>query len=212
MAGPASPDAGPDDSTVPALPTGWIAQWDSRKYYFVQISTGKSTWDRPTTAAPGAPTLSSTTTPANDSKSPYPHPNDNMGGGEPGKEGTRGMGDGQHGQSTDRAGGFGGMAMNALLGGNKQSSGHGGGGNNNMIGQLAGSLLGGGKQSHGGSSSHGGGGGPAGLVGSLASGLLGSGNKPHGQQQGGQQQHILRSTIDTSAAKLWWCFAFTTWI
>ena len=30
MAGPASPDAGPDDSQVPLLPTGWIAQWDSR--------------------------------------------------------------------------------------------------------------------------------------------------------------------------------------
>jgi hypothetical protein len=29
MAGPASPDAGPDDSQVPLLPTGWIAQWDS---------------------------------------------------------------------------------------------------------------------------------------------------------------------------------------
>ena len=30
MAGPASPDAGPDDSQVPLLPTGWIAQWDAR--------------------------------------------------------------------------------------------------------------------------------------------------------------------------------------
>ena len=25
-----SPDAGPDDTTVPHLPTGWIAQWDPR--------------------------------------------------------------------------------------------------------------------------------------------------------------------------------------
>lgn len=31
MAGPASPDSGPDDSQVPLLPTGWIAQWDSRQ-------------------------------------------------------------------------------------------------------------------------------------------------------------------------------------
>jgi len=27
---PASPDAGPDDTQIPELPSGWIAQWDAR--------------------------------------------------------------------------------------------------------------------------------------------------------------------------------------
>jgi hypothetical protein len=42
----------------PPLPGGWIAQWDgmSRKYYFVQLSTGASQWDTPTHAAPTGPT------------------------------------------------------------------------------------------------------------------------------------------------------------
>ncbi|KAF1982169.1 hypothetical protein K402DRAFT_457478, partial [Aulographum hederae CBS 113979] len=89
-------DTGPDDAQLPDLPTGWIAQWDSssRKYYFVQISTGASTWDRPTDSRPAstAPTVSSTlatpgSTPAHGT-SPYPQPHegqgppDNMGGGE----------------------------------------------------------------------------------------------------------------------------------
>jgi hypothetical protein len=41
----------------PPLPEGWIAQWDgmSRKYYFVQLSTGASQWETPTHAAPMGP-------------------------------------------------------------------------------------------------------------------------------------------------------------
>jgi hypothetical protein len=41
----------------PPLPEGWIAQWDgmSKKYYFVQLSTGASQWDTPTHAAPTGP-------------------------------------------------------------------------------------------------------------------------------------------------------------
>ncbi|OMP85346.1 hypothetical protein BK809_0004016 [Diplodia seriata] len=56
-AAPLSPDAGPTDSHLPKLPSGWIAQWDSssRKYYYVQISTGVSQWDLPTSEAPAGP-------------------------------------------------------------------------------------------------------------------------------------------------------------
>jgi hypothetical protein len=61
----------------------------SRRYYYVQISTGESTWDTPTTAAPQVP--SPGTTPAN--QSPYAVPG----------EGTRGM----EGQEGDRSLGVG---------------------------------------------------------------------------------------------------------
>merc|ERR1711939_109589 len=168
MAGPASPDAGPDDSQVPLLPTGWIAQWDSslRKYYYVQISTGQSTWDKPTEAAPGAPRASAASTPAQGNPTqPPPFDRTMSGDGQLPQDGARGFGD-QHGPSPDRAGGFGGMAMNAILGGNKQSSGHGSG-SGGLVGQLASGLLGGGKQSHGSSGGHGNGG-AGGLVGQLA--------------------------------------------
>ncbi|KAF2966529.1 hypothetical protein GQX73_g7076 [Xylaria multiplex] len=65
MAGPASPNAGPTFEP-PHLPPGWIAQWDgsSKKYYYVQLSTGVSQWEIPTNAAPGA-------TPAQSNEHPY---------------------------------------------------------------------------------------------------------------------------------------------
>lgn len=46
----------------PHLPEGWIAQWDgmSKKYYFVQLSTGASQWETPTVAAPTGPTPQAT--------------------------------------------------------------------------------------------------------------------------------------------------------
>lgn len=46
----------------PPLPEGWIAQWDgmSRKYYFVQLSTGASQWETPTHPAPTGPTPQAT--------------------------------------------------------------------------------------------------------------------------------------------------------
>ncbi len=46
----------------PPLPEGWIPQWDgnSKKYYFVQLSTGESQWDIPTRAAPSGPTPQAT--------------------------------------------------------------------------------------------------------------------------------------------------------
>ena len=54
MAGPTSPSAEGPTFAPPQLPPGWIAQWDgaSKKYYFVQLSTGVSQWDTPNEAAP----------------------------------------------------------------------------------------------------------------------------------------------------------------
>lgn len=54
MAGPSSPGSDGPTFGPPPLPAGWIAQWDasSKKYYFVQLSTGASQWDTPTEAAP----------------------------------------------------------------------------------------------------------------------------------------------------------------
>ncbi|KAJ4348766.1 uncharacterized protein N0V89_010144 [Didymosphaeria variabile] len=172
-----SPDSGPTDAALPKLPSGWIAQWDntSRKYYYVQISTGVSQWDLPTSEAPiGGGSHHST--PAQNTN-PYNKPADGVQGPDVG-DGTRGV----DGPTGDRAGGLGGFAMNALMGNNKQSS-HGGG-SSNLVGQLASGLLGGGKQSHGGSSS-GHGGGSSNLVGQLASGLLGGGKQSHGSNQSG---------------------------
>lgn len=65
MAGPASPNEGPTFEP-PQLPPGWIAQWDgaSKKYYYVQLSTGVSQWETPTQAAPG-------NTPAQVNEHPY---------------------------------------------------------------------------------------------------------------------------------------------
>ncbi|KAF7670744.1 hypothetical protein GT037_011195, partial [Alternaria burnsii] len=43
------PDSGPTKPFLPKLPAGWIAQWDnsSQKYYYVQITTGISQWELP---------------------------------------------------------------------------------------------------------------------------------------------------------------------
>jgi hypothetical protein len=74
----------------------------SRKYYYVQISTGVSQWDLPTSEAPiGAG--SSHSTPAQ-TTNPYSTPD----------EGTRGVPG--HGESTDRAGGLGVRSMRASVG------------------------------------------------------------------------------------------------
>ncbi len=71
MAGPSSPGSEGPTFAPPPLPAGWIAQWDgnSRKYYFVQLSTGLSQWDTPTDAAPVGGT-----TPATDREHPYGRP------------------------------------------------------------------------------------------------------------------------------------------
>lgn len=41
----------------PALPAGWIAQWDaeSGKYYFVELSTRQTRWDVPTASSSSTP-------------------------------------------------------------------------------------------------------------------------------------------------------------
>jgi hypothetical protein len=73
MAGPASPGSEGPTFAPPPLPAGWIAQWDasSKKYYFVQLSTGQSQWETPTEAAPVGET------PAARNEHPYGVPNAN---------------------------------------------------------------------------------------------------------------------------------------
>jgi hypothetical protein len=80
MAGPASPGGEGPNFAPPPLPPGWIAQWDasSKKYYFVQLSTGASQWETPTDAAPvGTPPAS---TPASRVDHPYGVPGSNGNG------------------------------------------------------------------------------------------------------------------------------------
>lgn len=57
MTGPTSPGTEGPTFAPPSLPAGWIAQWDSasRKYYYVQLSTGVSQWELPTEAVLGTP-------------------------------------------------------------------------------------------------------------------------------------------------------------
>ncbi|GJD01912.1 WW domain-containing protein [Colletotrichum higginsianum] len=213
MAGPTSPGAEGPTFAPPHLPAGWIAQWDgsSKKYYFVQLSTGVSQWETPTDAAPtGA-------TPAQPSDHPYgvpqpeviTHPDGSQtvrhadGTLEPvnpslppDTTSTRGI----DGPSGDR--GLGSMAMNALLGGKNSNHGSSSGNQSSSspLGGLASQLMsgiGGHGNSQGGSSS--GGKSSLGKIGSsLASSLLSSGSKPqqgqqqsyHGNQSSGhQQQH-----------------------
>lgn len=75
MTPPASPGGEGPTQAPPHLPPGWIAQWDanSKKYYYVQLSTGVSQWDIPTEAAPIGGT------PAPTVEHPYGAP----GGGQP---------------------------------------------------------------------------------------------------------------------------------
>jgi hypothetical protein len=95
MAGPATPGQEGPSYGPPQLPPGWIAQWDgmSKKYYFVQLSTGQSQWETPTQPAPtvGTPTA----TPGHDT-SPFPRPGEQQVAGERGfdgvPEGERGIG------------------------------------------------------------------------------------------------------------------------
>jgi hypothetical protein len=70
MAGPTSPSAEGPTYAPPPLPAGWIAQWDgaSKKYYFVQLSTGVSQWEIPTEAVPSG------NTPAQPNEHPYGTP------------------------------------------------------------------------------------------------------------------------------------------
>lgn len=77
----------------PPLPEGWIAQWDGmgKKYYFVQLATGKSQWDTPTQPAPTGPTPQAT--PQEGLEHPYGTPGEAASGGEGGAaDGERGLG------------------------------------------------------------------------------------------------------------------------
>ncbi|KAG6042233.1 hypothetical protein E4U41_002576 [Claviceps citrina] len=177
MAGPTSPSNEGPSFAPPSLPPGWIAQWDgaSRKYYYVQLATGVSQWEIPTQAAKtgstpgqavehpyGTPPTQLITHP--DGSQTVKHPDGTM---EPiMADGARGA----DGPAGDR--GIGTMAMNAILGGKKQSSGVG------ALGGLASQFLGGGSGG-GHSGGSGGGNGLAGqLAGKLASNLFSPSEKP----------------------------------
>ncbi|KAF6843995.1 ww domain-containing protein [Colletotrichum musicola] len=207
MAGPTSPGTEGPTFAPPHLPAGWIAQWDgsSKKYYFVQLSTGVSQWEVPTDAAPtGA-------TPAQPSEHPYGVPQPELithpDGSQtvrhadgtlepvnppmpPDNTNTRGI----DGPTGDR--GLGSMAMNALLGGKNSNHGSPSGSHGNSsspLGGLANQLISG-IGGHGSSGSSGGKSSLGKLGGALASSLL---NKPsqgqqqgyHGNQSSGHQQH-----------------------
>ncbi|KAF8454900.1 hypothetical protein BGX38DRAFT_230452 [Terfezia claveryi] len=169
------PQPGPT-VTPPPLPFGWIAQWDpsTKRYYFVQPSTGTTTWE--------VPTGSVTSTPAQ-AQPPYTPPVDSY---NPKQAHQNPSPSQQYDAQQDPVttsrggplGGLGGLAQGFLAGGGK----HGNHGSSGMSGKLgvASALLGGGKQ-HSGSGGHGssGHGGPQpGLMG-FAGGLLGGKNK-HG--------------------------------
>jgi hypothetical protein len=117
MAGPTSPGNEGPTFAPPQLPPGWIAQWDgtSKKYYFVQLSTGVSQWDTPTDAAPvggtpsqgaehpyGQPPPGSDGQPQvithPDGSQTIKHPDGRMEPVTPGQEGTRGGVDGPAGE------------------------------------------------------------------------------------------------------------------
>ncbi|KAH6623028.1 hypothetical protein F5144DRAFT_595288 [Chaetomium tenue] len=205
MAGPPSPGSDGPTFGPPPLPAGWIAQWDasSKKYYFVQLSTGASQWDTPTEAAPVGGT------PAARSDHPYGVPHGANNGAEiivhPDGSRTARYPDGRlepvHPREDDYTsgargvgGGDGDRGLGSFLGntlsslGGKQGGGsHGGGGVGGVAGQLVSGLLSSGGS--GGGHSSGGGGGIGGkLASQLASNLFSSG-KPSSQPQnyhGGQ--------------------------
>lgn len=99
MTDPATPGQEGPSYGPPSLPQGWIAQWDgnSKKYYFVQLSTGMSQWETPTQAAPtvGTPTA----TPGQET-SPFPQPGQQQGMGERGFQGGQ---DGERGLEVSRS-------------------------------------------------------------------------------------------------------------
>lgn len=166
---PGTPGQEGPSSEPPNTPPGWIAQWDAttRRYYFVEIATGKSQWDVPTQPGGGMTPLASPGIGAGPSSAPD------------GQTEDRGMHPGPDGQTGDRS--LGSMAMQYAMGGNskkKNDSGPAG------LLNMAGSLLGGNsKPSHGGSSTSSGG--LGGMVGALAGSVLGGGKKDdkHSNQQ-----------------------------
>lgn len=204
MAGPASPGGDGPTFAPPPLPAGWIAQWDgnSKKYYYVQLSTGVSQWEIPTDAAPVGGT------PAHNVEHPYgvpgqpqlithpdgtqtvKHADGTMEPILPSGDGTRGMGGGATG---DRglSNVLGNALINNIAGGHGKPHGgsHGGSHGANPLNNIAGSLIGGLSHSGGHGSSSGGHGSnalPGKLVGQLASSFFSSGNssKPSSQTQG----------------------------
>ncbi|KAF4637527.1 hypothetical protein G7Y89_g562 [Cudoniella acicularis] len=154
MTGPATPGQEGPSYAPPPLPGGWIAQWDghSKKYYFVQLSTGASQWETPTQAAPTGPTPQAT--PQEGLEHPYGTPGSRQTKEEEldiiqnadGSRSIRNADGSVEPYSGER--GLGSFAMQQLLGGKKQNQ------NQSGIAGLAGSLLGGGSSSHGQNTAH----------------------------------------------------------
>lgn len=192
MAGPPSPGGEGPTYAPPPLPAGWIAQWDaqSKKYYFVQLSTGTSQWEVPTEPAPVGG-IDDPANPANgmpqapaeiivhpDGSQTARYPDGRLEPVNPREDGTTGpvpagtRGVGHDGSSDRGLGSLIGGALNTF--GNKQGkSGVG------LAGQVLGSLAGGGHSS----SSHGSSGGGLGLAGQVL-GTLAGGSHSSGHSSG----------------------------
>ncbi|PMD39018.1 hypothetical protein L207DRAFT_513505 [Hyaloscypha variabilis F] len=189
MTGPATPGQEGPSFAPPPLPEGWIAQWDgmSKKYYFVQLSTGASQWDTPTHAAPTGPTPQAT--PQAGLEHPYGTPDQQLDivTNPDGSQSIRHPDGSLEPYTTDRSlsGNIGQFAMNQLLGGGKKPNNQSGGG----LGALAGQFLGGGSSHNQNTHSSGGS-----IVSALAGQILGGGKKPDQAQnyaggQSNQQSH-----------------------
>uniref|UniRef100_A0A8H7NDV8 WW domain-containing protein n=1 Tax=Bionectria ochroleuca TaxID=29856 RepID=A0A8H7NDV8_BIOOC len=190
MAGPTSPSADGPTFAPPQLPAGWIAQWDgaSKKYYYVQLSTGVSQWEIPTQA------VQTGNTPAQQTEHPYGTPQPEVITHPDGSQTIRhsdgtmepilppGLNAPGNGPTGDR--GLGSMAMNALMGGGKNSGGSHGS-SSNPLGGLASSFLSGG---HSNSGSHGNNqsGHSSSPLSGIASSLLGGGSNSSGHNSGGK--------------------------
>ncbi|PHH51523.1 Protein transport protein SEC24 [Ceratocystis fimbriata CBS 114723] len=211
MAGPGTPSTEGPSFTPPPLPFGWIAQWDSssKRYYYVQLSTGQSQWEVPTHAIPTG------MTPHPVAEHPYGYPQPEIITFEDGSQSKRHAdgtiepvlpdGNSRPGDvataepvpsaTGDR--GIGSIAVNALLGQAKNSHGNNSHSNSNSgglgsLGNLAGQVIGGlsgGKtnssNNHGNTSKLSGGK----LAAQLAQGLFSSSGKTGGNSANSHNPH-----------------------
>lgn len=106
---------------MPALPPGWLAQWDqgSQRWYYLEQATGRTQWELPAFAGgpPGGPP------PGGDHRAvPYGTPDAKHGHGSSGYDGAKKgddhkAKDGKGGKGGMMAGAAGGLAVGAIGGG-----------------------------------------------------------------------------------------------
>ncbi|KAL1968673.1 hypothetical protein VTN77DRAFT_1499 [Rasamsonia byssochlamydoides] len=79
MAQEAPQDSAGPSSPPPALPEGWLAQWEglSRKWYYVQRATGKSQWEIPTEPVILTPSTTPTSSETGPTRAPGSRPQTN---------------------------------------------------------------------------------------------------------------------------------------